>query len=175
MANPSEFKYRSPPSNGLNTRNSAAFRVRSGRGETVDAADLKSAPRKGVWVRLPSSAPTQRSQGTEDAREPRSPGANLSRKCEPPHRSRSPDSPKTKPGGGPGGPFLTLAAARCGALPIESGCRGTGSAPQWFFSRATQKRTEGTPPMKGILIRAATVLLGVSAYVGLGIALASAG
>jgi hypothetical protein len=29
----------------------------SGRGETVDAADLKSAPRKGVWVRLPSSAP----------------------------------------------------------------------------------------------------------------------
>src|SRR5207244_2184496 len=28
-----------------------------GRGETVDAADLKSAPRKGVWVRLPSSAP----------------------------------------------------------------------------------------------------------------------
>jgi len=29
--------------------------------------------------------------------------------------------------------------------------------------------------MKGILIRAATVRLGVSAYVGLGIALASAG
>jgi len=29
--------------------------------------------------------------------------------------------------------------------------------------------------MKGILIRPATVLLGVSAYVGLGIALASAG
>lgn len=28
-----------------------------GRGETVDAADLKSAPRKRVWVRLPSSAP----------------------------------------------------------------------------------------------------------------------
>src|SRR2546423_10588860 len=57
VANPSEFKYRSPASNGRNTRNSAAFRVRSGRGETVDAADLKSAPRKGVWVRLPSSAP----------------------------------------------------------------------------------------------------------------------
>src|SRR5437764_12905636 len=58
VANPSEFKYRSPASNGLNTRNFAAFRVRSGRGETVDAADLKSAPRKGVWVRLPSSAPS---------------------------------------------------------------------------------------------------------------------
>ena len=29
--------------------------------------------------------------------------------------------------------------------------------------------------MKGILLRAATVLLGVSAYVGLGIALVSAG
>src|SRR3979490_2695122 len=50
----------------------------SGRGETVDAADLKSAPRKGVWVRLPSSAPTQRSQCTEDAPEPRSP-ARISR------------------------------------------------------------------------------------------------
>src|SRR5438046_9841089 len=101
--------------------------------------------------------------------------ANPSRRCEPPPRSPSPDSPRTKPGGGAGGPFLTLAAACCGALPSESACRGTGSAPQWFFYRATQKRTEGTPPMKGILIRAATVLLGVSAYVGLGIALASAG
>ena len=29
--------------------------------------------------------------------------------------------------------------------------------------------------MKGILLKAATVLLGISAYVGLGIALASAG
>src|ERR1044071_8088771 len=44
-------------SKGLNTSSSAAFRAKSGRGETVDAADLKSAPRKGVWVRLPSSAP----------------------------------------------------------------------------------------------------------------------
>src|SRR5436190_23919409 len=127
MANPSEFKYRSPASNDLNPSNSVAFRARSGRGETVDAADLKSAPRKGVWVRLPSSAPTQRSQCTEDAREPRSPGANLSRKCEPPHtgldrRIRL----KQSQAADPAALFLTLVAARCGALPIESGCRGTG-------------------------------------------------
>jgi hypothetical protein len=38
-----------------------------------------------------------------------------------------------------------------------------------------KSETEEHHPMKGILIRAATVLLGISAYVGLGIALASAG
>ena len=43
------------------------------------------------------------------------------------------------------------------------------------FFQSDTKADKGTPPMKGILIRAATVLLGVSAYVGLGIALASAG
>src|SRR5438067_1826251 len=146
VANPSEFKYRSAASNGLNTRNSAAFRVRSGRGETVDAADLKSAPRKGVWVRLPSSAPTQRSQGTEDAREPRSSarifrgnvslltGLDRGTRLE---RSQAAD---------PAALFLTLAAARCGALPIESRCRGTGSAPSGFFFREHKSGQREHPP-----------------------------
>jgi hypothetical protein len=40
-----------------------------------------------------------------------------------------------------------------------------------FLPRARQRNTA----MKGILIRAATVVLGMSAYVAVGIALASAG
>jgi hypothetical protein len=42
---------------GLETILSNKKIIVGGRGETVDAADLKSAPRKGVWVRVPSSAP----------------------------------------------------------------------------------------------------------------------
>src|SRR5438552_11144109 len=99
----------------------------------LGVTDLKSAPRKGVWVRLPSSAPTQRSQGTEDAREPRSPArlfrGNVSLLTGLDRRIRL----KRSQAADPAGPFLTLAAARCGALPIESGCRGTGSAPSGFF------------------------------------------
>src|SRR5207248_6119424 len=96
-------------------------------------------------------------------------------KCEPPHRSRSPDSPRTKPGGGPGGPFFDPGGRSLRSVTNRVALSRNGLCPQWFFFQRTQKRTEGTPPMKGILIRAATVLLGVSAYVGLGIALASAG
>src|SRR5256885_15809838 len=99
----------------------------------LGVTDLKSAPRKGVWVRLPSSAPTQRSQGTEDAREPRSPArifpGNVSLLTGLDRRTRL----KRSQAADPAALFLTLAAARCGALPIESGCRGTGSAPKRFF------------------------------------------
>src|SRR5205823_13359792 len=141
----------------------------------LGVTDLKSAPRKGVWVRLPSSAPTQRSQCTEDAREPRSPArifrGNVSLLTGLDRRTRL----KTKPGGGPGGPFFDPGGRSLRSVTNRVGLSRNGLCPQWFFSRATQKRTEGTPPMKGILIRAATVVLGVSASVGLGIALASAG
>jgi hypothetical protein len=54
----------------------------------------------------------------------------------------------------------------------ESSRIGTGPHPRWFFLAEARLRAG---KMTGILMRAATVLLGVTAYVALGIVLASAG
>src|SRR4029077_8399283 len=97
--------------------------------------------------------------------------------------------PETNPRPAPGGGFCccrrrirdsskarfraeNTSPLRCRALRNESDRIGTGARRRWFFSH---NRDRGTAAMKGVFLRAAAVLAGVTAYVALGIALASAG
>src|SRR2546429_2127690 len=109
----------------------------------LGVTDLKSAPRKGVWVRLPSSAPTQRSQCTEDAREPRSPArifrGNVSLLTGLDRRTRL----KTKPGGGPGGPFFDPGGRSLRSVTNRVGLSRNGLCPQWFFFQSDIKADRG--------------------------------